>query len=633
LVLRYNNIGDTGATALSGLKESPQLQQLTLYLGRNSIGTAGAAGLSGLKESPQLQQLTLNLWNNDIGAAGAIALSGLKESPQLQQLTLDLQENNIGDTGATALAGLKDSQSLQQFILSLGDNKIGDTGARALAGLKDSPQLKYLTLNLWGDKIGNRGAEELAKLNESKQLEQLTLNLNDNDIGDKGATALSRLKESQSLQQLTLDLGFNKIGDRGATALSELKKSLQLQQLNLKLKKNNISDTRVAALTNQATQIPNVQILGLDNQTATSHHHPSDTPLEKAQKTKDLREDIYQEVQYETAYIEKYAKNPAPQYLTQLKTHAPQLHQAIEPHITNNQIQIKYTTKANDTTQQDNKITIHITPLDLYENSEVATHEAYHALQLTEPNHPLIHQAQTYLQTLQTLSPEDLTELEKNLPQNNGDTISLITYLRNKKEPIPTEKIEHLKTTGHSHLEITEPEALANIGILLPQLTAVLKTKHDTAPNNQPRHLTPIIEALQEDEPDFTHYIQQPHLEIKITYNPTQTTTIKTRIPTHDTIHITLGQDAKYQAEQQETHLREKLSQTIHQLTTLLNDEKNKSNNIKILNGQTQNKITPEELQEALNEIAPNTTLPPIITHETIEEIEKTATKALSSLK
>jgi small GTP-binding protein len=144
--MRYNQIGDAGATAVAALT-----QLTSLDLGGNGIGAAGASSLGSLT-----QLTSLSLSGNEIGDAGASALAALT-----QLTTLDLRGNEIGDAGASALAALT-----QLNTLHLCENQIGAAGASALAILT-----QLTSLDLSENQIGAEGAAALAVLTQLTRLD------------------------------------------------------------------------------------------------------------------------------------------------------------------------------------------------------------------------------------------------------------------------------------------------------------------------------------------------------------------------------------------------------------------------------------------------------------------------------
>ena len=240
LSLRYNSIGDQGATGLAeALKVNATLKELNLD--HNCIGYQGATGLAeALKVNATLTELNLN--DNGIGDQGATGLAeALKINATLTELNLN--DNGIGYQGATGLAeALKVNATLTE--LNLRYNNIGDQGATGLAeALKVNSTLTEL--NLCANDIREKGATGLAEaLKENSTLTEL--NLRANGIGDQGATGLAEaLKENSTLTEL--NLLANGIGDQGATDLAEaLKENSTLIELNLRA--NGIGDQGATGL-------------------------------------------------------------------------------------------------------------------------------------------------------------------------------------------------------------------------------------------------------------------------------------------------------------------------------------------------------------------------------------------------
>ncbi|XP_044178511.1 protein NLRC3-like isoform X2 [Acropora millepora] len=227
LDLRYNSIGDEGASSLSeALRVNTSLTSLDLRY--NSIDDEGASSLSeALRVNTSLT--SLDLGKNSIHAEGAHSLSeALKVNTSLT--SLDLGVNSIGAEGANFLSeALRVNTSLTSLVLSI--NSIHADGAHSLSeALKVNTSLTSLDLG-----VNSLGAEGANFLSEALRVNTslTSLNLYDNSIHADGAHSLCEaLKVNTSLT--SLNLGYNSIGAEGANFLSgALRVNTSLTSLNL----------------------------------------------------------------------------------------------------------------------------------------------------------------------------------------------------------------------------------------------------------------------------------------------------------------------------------------------------------------------------------------------------------------
>lgn len=168
LVLRGNNLGDTGAEILAREARFTRLQHLDL--GMNFIEIAGARALAA---SPYLARLvTLLVEQNPIQDMGVYAIAS---SPHLSKLeVLNLAYCQISEGGARYLA---DSSTLSNLrTLDLGHNELGDAGVRALARSRKLTQLESLSLR--GNGFGASAVKALAEAANLAQLSQLDVGEN-----------------------------------------------------------------------------------------------------------------------------------------------------------------------------------------------------------------------------------------------------------------------------------------------------------------------------------------------------------------------------------------------------------------------------------------------------------------------
>eukprot|EP00566_Odontella_aurita_P011166 CAMPEP_0113575360 /NCGR_PEP_ID=MMETSP0015_2-20120614/27650_1 /TAXON_ID=2838 /ORGANISM="Odontella" /LENGTH=411 /DNA_ID=CAMNT_0000478581 /DNA_START=42 /DNA_END=1277 /DNA_ORIENTATION=- /assembly_acc=CAM_ASM_000160 len=177
----------------------PSLTLTSIYLNENeSIDAAACVRIAeALRGNTHLTLLLLRF--NDIGDVGASALAEtLKCNTTLAHL--DLRHNDIGSVGALELSEMLKSNTTLTY-LSLEGNGIGNDGTSALAeALKSNTTLTVLSLNNNG--IGNDGASVLAEMLKSN-VSLIKLSLSYNDIGDDGASALvEALQSNATLTQL-----------------------------------------------------------------------------------------------------------------------------------------------------------------------------------------------------------------------------------------------------------------------------------------------------------------------------------------------------------------------------------------------------------------------------------------------
>lgn len=175
LVLRGNNMGDTGAEILA--REARFSRLLHLDLGMNFIEIAGARALAA---SPYLGKLTtLLIEQNPIQDMGAYAIAS---SPYLTRLEcLNLAYCQITEGGARYLA---DSSVLGNLrTLNLNSNELGDVGVRALARSRALTQLTSLSLRSNG--FGVSAARALADATNLRWLTHL-------DVGDNAVHGRQR---------------------------------------------------------------------------------------------------------------------------------------------------------------------------------------------------------------------------------------------------------------------------------------------------------------------------------------------------------------------------------------------------------------------------------------------------------
>lgn len=152
LSLSKNQIGDDGASEI-GCRLPSTLKVLVMR--DNEIADVGARTIASALVNSKIEKVVLA--NNNIGSSGATALSWtISQSSYLQEL--DLNENEVGDEGAAALAtnlvvtseiedGEEELATSSLTVLRLKDNKIGDAGAGAFVEhLDQNRRLQVLDL-------------------------------------------------------------------------------------------------------------------------------------------------------------------------------------------------------------------------------------------------------------------------------------------------------------------------------------------------------------------------------------------------------------------------------------------------------------------------------------------------------
>jgi Ran GTPase-activating protein (RanGAP) involved in mRNA processing and transport len=296
LDLRYHQIGDAGATALSllfqvrgrvysflmtysilhryrftadsspifHLKDAGDYRCIlkSLYLQGNDITEVGCAKLSmNLVFNTTILEVNLN--GNPLGNEGGMAVAQmLSKNRTLKKL--DIGNTELGTESIIALATVlksnnvltslnienprlysKQEESTHQLAkmiqvnrtleeLNMGKHAIRDHGARILAqSLLDNTSLT--SINLRCNEIGIGGGEALAAL-LIKGCSVVDLSLASNRIADDGAFAFGAALKSEKAQEslLRLDLSKNGICDDGLVAIAAgMENNNNLAQLNL----------------------------------------------------------------------------------------------------------------------------------------------------------------------------------------------------------------------------------------------------------------------------------------------------------------------------------------------------------------------------------------------------------------
>ena len=170
--LRYSNIGDEWAEALSKIKLQPGV---TIDLCGNHIGSKWLKAIANMQLQPGV---TIYLWWNIIGYSWAEAIANMQLQPVV---TIGLSGNYIGYSWAEVLSKIKLQPGVMIF---LNMNNIGDEWAKALSKIKLQPGVSiYLKLN----NIGDGWAKAIANM----QLQPgVTIDLRENEIRDKWRSIL-----------------------------------------------------------------------------------------------------------------------------------------------------------------------------------------------------------------------------------------------------------------------------------------------------------------------------------------------------------------------------------------------------------------------------------------------------------
>ena len=213
--LRYSNIGDEWAEALSKIKLQPGV---TIDLCGNHIGSKWLKAIANMQLQPGV---TIYLWWNIIGDRWAEVLSKIKLQPVV---TIGLSGNYIGDRWAEVLSKIKLQPGVMIF---LNMNNIGDKWAKALSKIKLQPGVSiYLKLN----NIGDGWAKAIANM----QLQPgVTIDLRKNHIGDEWAKAIANM---QLQPGVTIDLRENEIRDKWRSILWEWVDNAHARGINCEVK-------------------------------------------------------------------------------------------------------------------------------------------------------------------------------------------------------------------------------------------------------------------------------------------------------------------------------------------------------------------------------------------------------------
>eukprot|EP00439_Symbiodinium_sp_Y106_P063661 s3455_g9.t2 len=242
------------AEALSSLGEST-LRCLALDLAENEVGATGARALSDAIAKLHLEHLTLDLSNNKLGHEVEF-LSSLGQARSLRRLALKLARNELRVEGAHALAAALAQLRLEELTVDVAHNGLGPALVLLAQALAEAGP-RRLSLDLLWNEVGVEGARALSDAIAELHLEDLTLNLSNNVRGDEVIVALARgLGNAQGLRRFALLLSQGGVGDQGACALAAALAKLHLEVLMLDLRQNSLGDGSATALTAAAARLP-----------------------------------------------------------------------------------------------------------------------------------------------------------------------------------------------------------------------------------------------------------------------------------------------------------------------------------------------------------------------------------------
>jgi len=178
LQLRQAKLGEAGALALAGCRNTRSLRALSLVT--NRIGCDGAAALASSEHLRQLRALDVRTCTIRRDGARAIgdAFAELR--------TLDLTSNPLGTEGLRALVGGSGLTALRELCLQA--TRLDDAAVRILA---DAPLLAHVqVLSLRANDVTDVGARALAASPFAKHLR--AINLDKTRVTAVGKQALTR---------------------------------------------------------------------------------------------------------------------------------------------------------------------------------------------------------------------------------------------------------------------------------------------------------------------------------------------------------------------------------------------------------------------------------------------------------
>ncbi|KAL4494191.1 hypothetical protein ABPG73_018710 [Tetrahymena malaccensis] len=253
---RISHLCDKSVSELcKGLKNSQNLNSLSLQLENNKIGNLGAHEIGNyLGSINSLKNLTIDLKRNKVSQQGGFDLcNGLSNCQNLSVLSLDFYYNSVNEEIVSGLCSrLGNCSSINILHIGLSDNQIHAKGSSCLfVGLEDCLNLKTLTIDLITNKIGSKGLTSLGNsLKNCKNLKNLTLKLRNNNISEVGGQDLGlNLSKCKGLAFLSINLVMNRIGSLGISGLTKkLHQISHLKNLILYLNNNKIGSQGIIEL-------------------------------------------------------------------------------------------------------------------------------------------------------------------------------------------------------------------------------------------------------------------------------------------------------------------------------------------------------------------------------------------------
>jgi Ran GTPase-activating protein (RanGAP) involved in mRNA processing and transport len=231
--LQRNALSDVGATALAaGIRINRRLK--TLVLRFNHIGDAGASAIGTALSTGNAPVRELDLGGNRIGGVGMVGLARAFQSLHSELERLNVRQNQCTDDGAVALVRAAASAQLRELYLGL--NALSARGVEQIfAFLHSSASAKLCTIDLQSAPVDDAAARAVAAfLSADSHLQELVLAPVDARGEPVGADALDALASSllqggKSL--LTWHMGDVRADDpRRADALESIRMTIRVNQ-------------------------------------------------------------------------------------------------------------------------------------------------------------------------------------------------------------------------------------------------------------------------------------------------------------------------------------------------------------------------------------------------------------------
>jgi Ran GTPase-activating protein (RanGAP) involved in mRNA processing and transport len=231
--LQRNALSDVGATALAaGIRTNRRLK--TLVLRFNHIGDAGASAIGTALSTGSAPVRELDLGGNRIGGVGMLGLARAFQSLHSELERLNVRQNQCTDEGAVALVRAAASAQLRELYLGL--NALSARGVEHIfAFLHASASAKLCTIDLQSAPVDDAAARAVAAfLSADSHLQELVLAPVDARGEAVGADALDALASSllqggKSL--LTWHMGDVRADDpKRADALESIRMTIRVNQ-------------------------------------------------------------------------------------------------------------------------------------------------------------------------------------------------------------------------------------------------------------------------------------------------------------------------------------------------------------------------------------------------------------------